>query len=134
MAKEHSYGIILFKDNPRRYLLLLKKSGTDFPKGHPEEGETPEETARRETKEETGLDDIELVTNYREDISFILSKGRKKVFKTVTYFLAKVRSGQVKISSEHRNYKWCDPTEAIKLAFFKEQQELIRKAERILKE
>jgi len=32
-----------------------------FPKGHMEEGETLEETARREIEEETGLTDLELI-------------------------------------------------------------------------
>lgn len=49
-------GIIVC-DASQRYLLVFgKKSGKwGFPKGHQEEGETEEETALRELKEETGI-------------------------------------------------------------------------------
>ncbi len=55
MVKEKSCGIIVF-DNDK--VLLIKHNGghTSFPKGHVEPGETYEETAFRETKEETGIE------------------------------------------------------------------------------
>ena len=65
MRKEKSAGAIVFRiENTKpKYLLLhypssanAKKEYWDLPKGHVEEGETEEETARREVKEETGLE------------------------------------------------------------------------------
>jgi len=54
MIKEKSCGIIVFDDDR---VLLIKHNGghISFPKGHIEEGETPKETAIRETFEETGI-------------------------------------------------------------------------------
>ena len=55
MIKEKSCGIVVFDGDK---VLLIKHNGghTSFPKGHVEEGETYEETALRETKEETGIE------------------------------------------------------------------------------
>jgi 8-oxo-dGTP pyrophosphatase MutT (NUDIX family) len=44
-----------------RYLLILDGHGNwGFPKGHLKHGETPEQAARREVGEETGLDNLTL--------------------------------------------------------------------------
>ena len=55
-AKTTSCGLLLF--SPQRELLLCHAGGArhwDIPKGLAEPGETPRETALRETLEETGL-------------------------------------------------------------------------------
>lgn len=49
-----------------------------------EEGETEEETARREIKEETGLD-VLLDTGFRETVTYSPKRNTKK---TVVYFVA----------------------------------------------
>ena len=52
-------GIVYRKFHGNTEILLIKhiKSGYwSFPKGHVENGETEEETAKREIKEETGID------------------------------------------------------------------------------
>ena len=57
MKEEVSAGIILFNEMDTRKFLLLNYPSKhwDFVKGKMEKGETPHETAIRETKEETGL-------------------------------------------------------------------------------
>ena len=61
---EVSVGSVLFRLKPeggREYLVLQYPSGHyDFPKGHIEAEETEEETLRRETKEETGIQELEM--------------------------------------------------------------------------
>lgn len=130
--KDHSYGIVVFQDNPRKYLALVKHSGTDLPKGHMEEGETEEQAALREAREESGLADIELIPGYKEDIKFSFGKGKKRVNKTVTYFLGRTKSTKVKISSEHQGFFWFSPQETKRLKF-PEQRRLVQEAEAFLK-
>jgi bis(5'-nucleosidyl)-tetraphosphatase len=130
--KAHSYGIIVFRDNPRKYLVLIKRSGTDFPKGHKEEGESDEQTALRETREEAGLGDVELIPGFREDTNFSFGKGKKRVDKTVTFFLGRTK-GTVKISSEHQSFRWCTPEQAMKVLAFPDQRQLVQKAESFLR-
>ncbi len=57
-------AIILSKKDPSSILLLYQDQHHDwsFPKGHVELGETGEEAARREVKEETGLS-VEIISS-----------------------------------------------------------------------
>ncbi len=82
MKKEKSCGSIVIKDN--KVLLVKHKAGHwDFPKGHVEKGETEEETAIREVKEETNID-IDVVTKYRYVSTY---SPKQDVIKDVIYFL-----------------------------------------------
>lgn len=57
--KEHSAGGVLIRDGRVILIKMRNLSGKEvwtFPKGHLEEGETPETAALREVKEETGLE------------------------------------------------------------------------------
>ncbi len=95
MNYEKSCGAIVY----RRYhgnteILLVRhiRSGCwSFPKGHMEEGETEEETARREIKEETGLD-VLLDTGFRETVTFSPKRGTRK---TVVYFVGMALSHEL---------------------------------------
>jgi|UniRef100_A0A6C0K664 8-oxo-dGTP pyrophosphatase MutT (NUDIX family) len=67
---------IIVRDQSQKYLLVFgKKSGKwSFPKGHQEEGETEEDTALRELKEETGIcftrNDLEDRIRFKNNIYF----------------------------------------------------------------
>ena len=67
MREQKSAGIVLFRNasNKNEFLLLNYPQGHwDFVKGKVEQGETPYETASRETKEETGISDIEFIDGF----------------------------------------------------------------------
>ncbi len=93
---EHrSYGIIVYrKKGADLEFLLVKNKNADyfgFPKGTPEETETPEETARREFQEETGLKaptDLSEET-FVEEYDFKDSE-EKTIHKINTYFLGEM--------------------------------------------
>ena len=84
-------GIVYRKFHVNTEILLIKnnKSGYwSFPKGHVENGETEEETAKREIKEETGID-VYIDSGFRETVTY---SPRKDAKKEVVYFVARARN------------------------------------------
>jgi 8-oxo-dGTP pyrophosphatase MutT (NUDIX family) len=64
-----------------------------LPKGHPDGEESAAAAARREVREETGVD-AELVEKLG-DIRYSYARGGKRVMKIVSFFLFRYRSGNV---------------------------------------
>ena len=89
--KEKSCGAIVFNGNS--VLIIEQFQGFySFPKGHVEKGETEQETAIREVKEETNID-IEIISNKRYTINYIIGNRIKK---EVVFFIAKAISYDLK--------------------------------------
>jgi 8-oxo-dGTP pyrophosphatase MutT (NUDIX family) len=94
-----------------RVLLLRVYNYWDFPKGRVEPGEDPLATARRETREETTLDDLEFAwgTDCRDTAPY----GRDK--KVARYFVARTATEEISLpvnpelgKPEHHEWQWCD--------------------------
>lgn len=145
MPKETSAGAIIFRKegNQIYYLLLHYGSGHwDFPKGHIEEGEKEEDTVKREIKEETGIEDIEIIDGFKEWMKYIFKRtynleGEEKkkaplIFKIVTFYLAETKTKEVKISFEHQGYKWLIYEEALERLTFNNARKILRKAHEFL--
>ena len=135
MPIEKSAGAIIFRRENHQiyYLILHYQSGHwDFPKGHIEKGEKLEETAKREVKEETGLEDIKFIPGFKENIKYFFKLKGKNIFKIVTFFLAESSPKEVKISWEHLGYKWLPYQEAIEQLTFKNAKEILKKAHELL--
>jgi 8-oxo-dGTP pyrophosphatase MutT (NUDIX family) len=81
-----------------------------FPKGKAEPGETDEECALREVREETGLD-TELVDEL-PSTSYTDSKGRPK---QVRYWRMRPAGGVFEPGDEVDEIRWCTPGEAAEL-------------------
>ena len=122
-------GIIFYKTRQNVKILLVKNNNGrywSFPKGHIEEGETEQETAIREIKEETGLD-VTIVRNFRE-ISEYCPFG--KIRKRVVFFLARAFTDNVRIQEEEiDSYIWVDLQQARKLCSYDNDLRIIEKAE-----
>lgn len=135
-VEERSAGAVLFyNDNGvRKYLLLKHRRGHwDLPKGNIEPGEDPIETAERELIEETGIRKFKFYDGYREVIEYYYRRrGGILVHKRVIFFLVEALSNDVKISSEHVDYKWVDYSSALELATFRNTKRLINRAESFL--
>lgn len=135
MPVEKSAGAVIFSraDKKIEYLLLHYQAGHwDFPKGNIEKGEKLEDTARRETKEETGIEDIKFIPGFKESIKYFYRLKKKNIFKIATFFLAETKTKKVKISWEHIDYKWLPHEEALEQLTFKNAKETLKKANHFL--
>ncbi len=98
MKKELAFGIIpLVRKGGVWNVFLVKHHSGDhwgFPKGHPDEGEAPHQTALRELKEETGLHIVRYLVEDEITEKYQFERDNNPVKKTVTYFVAEV-SGDV---------------------------------------
>ena len=136
MPFEKSAGAVIFrKENKKIYYLLLhyQAGHWDFPKGIIEKGEKIEETAKREIREETGIEDIKFVEGFKNWIKYFFRVKGKNIFKIVTFLLAETKEKKVKISWEHIGYKWLPYEEALSQLTFKNAKEILKKANYFLK-
>jgi 8-oxo-dGTP pyrophosphatase MutT (NUDIX family) len=135
MIEETSSGVVLFrKENDKiLFLLLHYPSGHwDFVKGKMEEGETPHETAIRETQEETGITDVEFLDNYEEWIQYNFQYRGELVQKKVVFFLGETKTKDITISHEHLNFTWMDYTTAMEKTTFDNAKTVLSKAYALL--
>ncbi len=132
MMRERSAGFIVFhrnNDNDFKLLLLLNSKGHwDFPKGHVEEGEEIIEAAKRELKEEAGIEDITIYPLFNEKISYYYVWGSERRFKEVFFFLGETKTKNVVISYEHKDYKWVKCDDALKMISFDNSRSVLKKA------
>ena len=135
MIEETSSGVVLFrKENDKiLFLLLHYPSGHwDFVKGKMESGETPHETAIRETKEETGIEDIKFVDGYEEWIEYNFQFEGELVHKKVVFFLGETKTEEVQISHEHLSFTWMDYVTAMDKTTFDNAKTVLSKAYELL--
>jgi bis(5'-nucleosidyl)-tetraphosphatase len=139
--RDKSAGVIVYirDESGCRFLLLLsrltKRPLWEFPKGGVDEGETLQQAALRELREETGIAaaDISIREGFehREEYRFTSGKGegRTLVRKEVTYFLAEVRDTQVQLSAhEASQFVWLPLDEALRKLKYKARREMLSKA------
>ena len=137
MIHEKSSGAVIFRRDESGnifYLLLkyhYKSDYYDFPRGNVEEGETEEETARREIKEETGLD-ANFLEGFKEVVSWFYRREGEIVNKKVVFFLAEAKTDEVKISEEHVGYEWLPFEKALDKLNFENSRNVLRKAQDFL--
>ena len=133
MMHELSAGIIPFNVNTKEFLLLHYPMGHwGFPKGHVEDGETEIETAKREMKEETGLD-VEILFGFKSEISYFYKNKGKLSHKRVVFFVGTVKDTNVKLSFEHDGYKWANIEETKKTLTYENEKKVFERAIEFLK-
>ena len=133
--EETSAGAIIFRETQqgRLYLLLNYPSGHwDFVKGKMEKGESTYETVIREAKEETGIDDLEFVDSFKEEIKYNFQFNGELIHKTVIFYLAKTNIEKITISHEHLDFLWQDYNNALEKTTYENAKSILTKAENLL--
>jgi 8-oxo-dGTP pyrophosphatase MutT (NUDIX family) len=135
MIEETSAGIVLFRRENDKilFLLLHYPSGHwDFVKGKMEKGETYRETAIRETREETGITDINFIDNFEEWIQYNFQFEGELVDKKVVFFLAETKTKEIEISHEHLDFTWMDYVTAMEKTTFDNAKTVLSKSYALL--
>ena len=135
MREQKSAGIVLFRNNSDKneFLLLNYPQGHwDFVKGKIEQNETSHETALRETKEETGITNIEFVDGFEESVEYDFRFKKEDIHKKVIFFLAKTNEKNIKLSHEHNDYLWLEYNDALKKTTFENAKNVLTKANEFL--
>ncbi len=96
MIREFSAGgVVIRRMRGRAFVAVVRvrEQILALPKGHPDPGESSAEAARREVREEAGLE-AELVEKLG-DIRYWYARDGERVMKIVSFFLFRYRSGSV---------------------------------------
>jgi 8-oxo-dGTP diphosphatase len=128
-------GVVYRKTNSKVEFLIVQHSGHHrwvLPKGWIEKGESKEQAALREVKEEAGVEaEIE---EYLGDFTiFYTDKNvnpEEKVRKTNYFYLMKYISGDSEIDHgwEVENTLWLDPAQAIEKLDYPGEKKMVEKA------
>jgi 8-oxo-dGTP pyrophosphatase MutT (NUDIX family) len=140
VKREFSAGVVLVRRmSGREWFAAVRPRGKPagvwaLPKGLIGSGEEPAQTALREGFEETGLS-ASLVTKLG-DIRYVYTWERQRVFKVVSFYLARAVGGRIGdlpegMEIEVAEARWLPLAEATRLLAYKGEREM---AERALEE
>ena len=102
-----------------------------LPKGTPDAGETIEETALRETREETGLE-VAIDRSLRS-IRYFFVRGSTRFHKTVHFFLMRPMGGSTDAhDAEFDEVRWVDVEEALALLTHATERSVVEEALRLI--
>ena len=102
-----------------------------LPKGTPDSGETIEETALRETREETGIE-VEIVAPL-SSIRYFFVRGTTRFHKTVHFFLMRPIGGAIELHDEEfDDVRWAPVNEALALMNHATERSVVERAVALL--
>lgn len=145
MIREFSAGALVLRHMQKQWWVAVIEPGREgepddrkhviaLPKGNVDPGEKPAETALREVREETGLH-ASLVAKLA-DIKYVYQRkwaGNEKVFKIVSFFLTRYKSGQIDdvtaaMRHEVRRAYWLPLAEASSRLSYNGERQMAEKA------
>ncbi len=145
MLREFSAGALVLRHMKKQWWVAVIEPGREgepedrkdviaLPKGNVDAGEKPQQTALREVHEETGLE-ASMVAKLG-DIKYVYVRkwaGNEKVFKIVSFFLTRYKSGQIgeiteAMKHEVRRAYWLPLEEAAKTLSYSGEKQMAGKA------
>ena len=134
MKFEESCGAVVFTraDDEIRYVLIRSLERVyGFPKGHREPGESREQTALREIREEVGLK-VSLLPGFSAQEEFPLPR-RRDVRKRIVYFLAEYENQSIVAQREELSgFRLCSYDEAMRLLQHESRRRILSEAHAFL--
>jgi 8-oxo-dGTP pyrophosphatase MutT (NUDIX family) len=150
MIREFSAGAVVLRHMQKKWWVAVIEPGREgepedrknvaaLPKGNVDPGEKPPQTALREVREETGLHASTVAK--LGDIKYVYVRkwaGNEKIFKIVSFFLARYKSGQIgditeAMRHEVRRAYWLPLAEAPKTLSYNGERKMAEKALEYLK-
>lgn len=131
-------GVVFHRDGGGPHVLLLKHTSGKWmlPKGTIESGETPQEVALREVREETGISHVRVVADLGEERYHFFWRAEDTYYdKTVRYFLLEFLGGQEPAPQSEEGFvacEWVSLVEAMERIKYKETREVVRRAQAVL--
>lgn len=139
MKREFSAGGVVFKKDKENTMILLcqhsQHHGWVFPKGligDKNEHETEEETALRETREETGITGE--IIQPLSPVTYWYTFDEIKREKTVYYFLMRYKNGTTDVHDfEMENVSWVPSDKVFETLTYQSDKQVWKEAEILLK-
>lgn len=129
---EFSAGGVVVRDGEVVVIVPVKRAADGsrvlgLPKGHPDGGETPEQAAVREIREETGVD-AELIEELGE-VEYEYERKRRRVTKRVRFYLCEYRSGDLADHDhEIEAARWMPLEQAARALTFAGERDIVARA------
>ena len=132
MSDEFSAGGVVVRGNDVVVIVPVKRDAAGnrvlgLPKGHADGDETPEAAAKREVREETGVD-AELVDELG-DVRYTYQRGGRQVDKLVRFYLFEYCSGDVADHDhEIEDARWMPMAQAAESLTYSGEREMVARA------
>jgi len=129
---ERSAGGVVLRDGDVCVIVPTRRTASGkralaLPKGHLDEGETVEEAASREVREETGLE-VDLIRELGE-VRYWYRRGGKSIDKSVTFYEFKATGGSFEDhDDEVEDVLWMPVDEALDSLTFPGEREMLKRA------
>jgi 8-oxo-dGTP pyrophosphatase MutT (NUDIX family) len=126
--RETSYGGVVVRGHDVLVITPVgKRRVTGLPKGGPKPGESGEQTAAREVREETGV--TATVREPLGDVNYWYRRGGRRVYKTVHFYLFDYVSGSTEDHDhEVEDARWIPLAEARTALSYPGERALIERA------
>jgi 8-oxo-dGTP pyrophosphatase MutT (NUDIX family) len=122
-------GLVIrnLRDGPHLAVIRVRDEILALPKGHPEKGESSQDAALREVREETGLDATPI--EKLGDIRYWYARDGERVLKVVSFFLFRYHSGRLaEHDHEVEEALWIPLEDAPERLAYKSEKEIAQTA------